>query len=131
MNNLKKLIREKQYKKIALIVFLIVSFWIIYFAIYKQNDRHHLPPSNESVQWDAPAHFTFKGNTYLYRYSSYELPEGYIYAGKTNSLPFSESNVDGIVFLNEENLDIAYFRWNTWNKMVDGPEPYLCFTIEK
>ena len=139
--NQKKVFHKKRYQKVrpiigviitSLIVLLIVFFYIFSkSAIFGRSTRACLSASNESVQWDTPAHFTFKGETYIYKCTSSELPDGYNYAGKTTSDLFSESNIDGVVYIDDKNPDDAYFQWTDWNESVDGPEPYLYFTIEQ
>jgi hypothetical protein len=118
---------SQKYAQIVGRILVIVFSCIFFYAVSGRT----VISADEPGQWDAPAHFTFQGNTYFYRGSTaYELPDGYHYAGESGGLLFSDSNVDGGALINEENPGAAYFQWDTWDEAADGPKPYLCFISE-
>ena len=89
----------------------------------------------ESVEtdiWAIAAHVYLDGNGFFHNGKlSYELPEGYEYAGDVINVgnTFSgkdfEGNVDGKIYLDESVTDTVYFSWAEWDEEKDGPPPFL------
>ena len=93
--------------------------------------------SVEKDSWAIAAHVYLDGNGFFHNGKlSYELPEGYEYAGDVINVgnTFSgkdfEGNVDGKVYMDESIVDTAYFSWAEWDKEVDGPAPFLKLELE-
>lgn len=114
------------------IKWLFIAVCICIFIIYasSQND--------DAQTWLAPAHFYYNGNVYIYHgYTVYSLPDGVVFLSEVNNVGNAftgedfDGNVDGYIYINKENMDVAYFRWKKWNESVDGKEPYLILDCEK
>lgn len=92
---------------------------------------------NDSNSQAIAAHFYLDGKGYFYNGATYELPEGYEYAGDVINVgnTFSgkdfEGNVDGKVYMNPSVSDTAYFSWAEWNEEVDGPAPFLKLKVKR
>lgn len=93
---------------------------------------------DDSQNWLAPAHFYYNGNLYMFRgHTTYMLPNGFEFSSATNNVKNAftgldfDGNVDGYVYMNEKETEIAYFRWKNWDEAVDGKEPYLLFYREE
>lgn len=118
---------------IILIVALSLSGIIISFVFFKKNSA---PNSLYAAPGSAPALFYYNNSFYIYR-GSYvtELPSGYKNVVELNNVgdSFSEKdfdgNVDGYVYINPSDLNVAYFRWKNWRD--DSTEPYLIMMREE
>lgn len=94
--------------------------------------------SVEKDSWAIAAHVYLDGNGFFHNGKlSYELPEGYEYAGDVINVGniFSgkdfEGNVDGKIYLNEAVTEVVYFAWAEWGEEQDGPAPFLKLELEE
>ena len=92
----------------------------------------------EPDSWAIAAHVYLDGKGYFYNGKlTYELPEGYAYAGDVINVGniFSgkdfEGNVDGSIYTNSAVSDAVYFSWAEWDEEMDGPAPFLKLECEE
>lgn len=94
--------------------------------------------SVETDTWAIAAHVYLDGNGFFHNGKlSYELPDGYKYAGDVINVGniFSgkdfEGNVDGKIYLDESVTDTVYFSWAEWDEEKDGPPPFLKLELDE
>lgn len=86
----------------------------------------------KQASWAIAAHVYLDGKGFFYNGKlTYELPDGYEYAGDVINVgnTFSgkdfEGNVDGRIYTNSAVSDAVYFSWAEWDEEKDGPAPFL------
>ena len=122
-------------KHISAVAASVVLILGIGFLIFNNSTSQldDTPPAS-----DAPAHFYYGGNLYLYSGQVvYSLPDDFEFAGEVKNVGDSftgvdfEGNVDGYVFISETDQAIIYFQWKEWDESVDGEEPYLALILNE
>ena len=70
----------------------------------------------------------------------YSLPKDFRYVGEVRKTEQDAGpkdpevfvgNLDGYVYMSDQDSSMAYFRWRNWHEATDGKEPYLVLYVRE
>lgn len=125
---------------ISVITTVIISRNLQKTGSVVDNDSSHIASSEDIVNpGQGSLYVYYEGIAYVYHgyYDNY-LPEGFEYVDRVNNIGKNipknnfDSNYDGHIYINENNSDMIYFRWDNWDEELEGrTEPFLILKPEK
>lgn len=88
-----------------------------------------------------PGHFHYGDQIYEFHGEvKYSLTKDFRYVGEVRKTEQDAEqkdpedfvgNLDGYVYMSDQDSSMAYFRWRNWNEATDGKEPYLVLYVIK
>lgn len=86
-----------------------------------------------------PGHFHYGDQIYEFHGDvKYSLPKDFQYVGEVRKTEQDAEqkdpedfvgNLDGYVYMSDQDSSMAYFRWRNWDEATDGKEPYLVLYV--
>ena len=86
-----------------------------------------------------PGHFHYGDQIYEFHGEvKYSLPKDFRYVGEVRKTEQDAEqkdpedfvgNLDGYVYMSDQDSSMAYFRWRNWDEATDGKEPYLVLYV--